>query len=122
MTQEKTKILVESFPNLYKHNMVFECADGWYNLLYDLSVQLEKIIVEYKKNNPDDSDWHPYASQVKEKYGTLRFYMSTYLDDFDDYINKAEDMSGETCEVCGDKGELFSRGHWYMTRCKEHRK
>jgi hypothetical protein len=58
----------------------------------------------------------PRASQVKEKYGTLRFYMTYETDEMAEIIAAAEHKSGKTCEECGKPGTL--RGHgWYYTRC-----
>ena len=58
-------------------------------------------------------------AQIKEKFGTLRFY----YDGGDDYISGmvtlAESMSGLTCEECGSIGERRSGG-WIRTLCDEH--
>lgn len=61
----------------------------------------------------------PRASQVKEKFATLRFYMTGYLDEFDELINKAEAKSKITCELCGEPGVLRSSGYWLSTRCEK---
>lgn len=61
------------------------------------------------------------ASQVKEKYGTLRFYLTFGTDKMHDYTDLAEKMSETTCESCGKYGEL--RGKWWLyTSCEEHAK
>lgn len=61
------------------------------------------------------------ASQVKEKFGTLRFY----YDGGDDYIrglaSMAEAMSARTCEICGNPGKSRGGG-WIRTLCDEHAK
>ena len=62
----------------------------------------------------------PVATQVKEKYGTLRFYIHGGTDEQYALIDFAEGMSGTTCEVCGKPGKQ-SRGGWITTRCNEHR-
>lgn len=61
----------------------------------------------------------PVATQVKEKYGTLRFYVSGATDEQYAYIQFAEGMSAHVCEVCGNRGKR-SGGYWVSTRCKEH--
>lgn len=61
----------------------------------------------------------PVATQVKEKYGTLRFYINGGTDKQYALIDFAEMMSGTTCEVCGKPGKQ-SKGGWVVTRCKEH--
>lgn len=59
------------------------------------------------------------AAQVKEKYGTLRFYLDAYTPESEAIIEQAEKRSAETCEVCGNFGELRAVRGWYTTRCDE---
>ena len=61
----------------------------------------------------------PVVSQVKEKFGGLRFYVNGATDEQYAYINFAESMSYRTCEVCSDKGKP-NRGGWIVTRCRKH--
>jgi hypothetical protein len=60
------------------------------------------------------------ADQVKEKFGTLRFYVHGGDDYTDGVVSMAEAMSGVTCEVCGKPGTT-SGGGWITTLCVEHR-
>lgn len=59
------------------------------------------------------------AVQVKEKFGTLRFY--TNFSDY--YINgmiaMAESMTSVTCQECGVPGKLRGGG-WIYVACDEH--
>jgi hypothetical protein len=58
----------------------------------------------------------PRASQVKEKFGTLRFYMTHSTEEMSTIIQEAEKKSAKTCETCGKAGKL--RGYnWYYNRC-----
>lgn len=59
---------------------------------------------------------HPRALQVKEKFGSLRFYMTSNTDEIDDLIDKAEEKSYKTCEECGCPGKLRNGG-WMTTLC-----
>jgi len=61
--------------------------------------------------------------QVKEKFGTLRFYYSGGDDVIDGMVRMAESMSGVTCEGCGNVGERRGGGwvHTYCTPCEEAR-
>ena len=56
------------------------------------------------------------AVQVKEKYGTLRFYTNHYDDTINAMINFAEDMSGCTCAKCGAPGKPSKSG-WIKVQC-----
>jgi hypothetical protein len=57
--------------------------------------------------------------QVKEKFGTLRFYYTGGDDYISGMVRMAESMSGVTCEECGAPGEQ-NDGGWIRTLCEEH--
>jgi hypothetical protein len=61
--------------------------------------------------------------QVKEKFGTLRFYYSGGDDIIDGMVRMAESMTGVTCEECGNLGERRGGGwvHTYCEPCEEKR-
>lgn len=67
------------------------------------------------------------VQQVKEKFGGLRFYYGILDADPETYaavdavIRRAEDESCQTCEVCGNPGEIIGPG-WLKALCPEHRK
>jgi hypothetical protein len=56
--------------------------------------------------------------QVKEKFGTLRFYYTGGDDVIDGMVRMAEAMSGCTCEGCGAPAERDSDGGWVRTMCQ----
>jgi len=62
------------------------------------------------------------AEQVKEKFGTLRFYIgpveADYYDLVYEWIDVAEVRSGTTCEACGKTGKTRNGG-WTVTLCDE---
>lgn len=113
MNSENTNHLHETYPNLYKKKTYFECRDGWFHVIDKLSSKLEKII-----QNSLIGD-HMCASQVKEEYGTLSFYMYLETEDATEAIKEAFEESARTCEICGKEGQLM-KGKWMETRCKEH--
>ena len=59
------------------------------------------------------------ASQVKEKFGTLRFYYYGGDDVVSGIERMAESMSAVTCETCGAPGVPRSGG-WIQTLCDTH--
>jgi hypothetical protein len=61
--------------------------------------------------------------QVKEKFGTLRFYYTGGDEYISGMVTMAEAMSGTTCEGCGNPGERRGGGwvHTYCTPCEEAR-
>lgn len=109
--------IIESFPALLirqGHPIFMECGDGWNEIIYELCEKLEKIAV---RENRDEHQ----ASQIKEKYGSLRFYMSSETNEMSELIRDAENLSRKTCEVCGKAGSTIidARG-WMTTTCDRH--
>jgi hypothetical protein len=125
MKKELELKLKEDFPILYADlygDMRQTCmtwgfghGNGWHDLIRNLSVNLTEEINKL----PEEERHLCKASQVKEKYGTLRFYMNHTTDEMDKLINEAEDLSAKTCEVCGALGKITNNG-WIKVLCDEH--
>lgn len=64
--------------------------------------------------------------QIKEKFGTLRFYTAappgSVAARFHDAIYEAEKASGKICELCGQPGEISTDMYWMKTLCPVHMK
>jgi len=90
-----------------------ECGDGWLDLLERTCRWLERIISGLTTRE----DLLPCATQIKEKFGELRFYMDSSTDVMREVIEGARLKSLQTCEFCGAPGELrFNK--WYRTTCE----
>lgn len=85
----------------------FEVSQGWNQLIKDLITDLINL------------GWNKEVCQVKEKFGTLRFYINEGTDDIHKRIAKAEIESATICEVTGKVGELRTDIPWYRTLCDE---
>ena len=147
-----------------------EVGDGWYNLIdhlcyaatytYTTSIEIDEEGGKRLGIKPftikDDPKLYYYfevrspqmvADQVKEKFGTLRFYhhlefdpvlvelensgkypdikkvMDRYYNYFDGMVHMAEVISERTCEKTGKEGEMHvsggSRGGWYKVLNRE---
>ena len=84
----------------------FEHGDGWAKIIDELCAKIMEVC----------GDHIPVATQVKEKYGTLRFYIDWGNEAVFDAISEAEDQSAKTCEVCGKSGKLRGKD-WVRTLC-----
>jgi len=93
----------------------FQHRDGWFNILWRLCVDLEPLVAELEKETGERFE----VVQVKQKFGTLRFYVSHHTDAIDDRIAETQLESSRTCEICGQPGRT-RRGGWIQTLCDEH--
>lgn len=116
--------LVEAHPTLFRpiegragRSCRPECGEGWRDLLERACVRIRAAV---------EADGGSFtAVQIKEKFGTLRFYWRGDLSDeakakVDEAIELAEARSACTCEVCGGEGRLHRSGYWLTTRCDAH--
>lgn len=133
MRQELDNKLCQRFPTIFRDRNAdskttlmcygFNCGDGWFQLIWDLCLELEKL--------------HPkvVATQVKEKFGGLRFYYTTVEEELDgilgvslrnnkafNLISQAEARSYQICEWCGKPGSITKPKHWVHTLCSKCRK
>jgi len=135
MNKENTKKLFERFDFFYPETPITEslmafgltCADGWFQLVWDLCENIEKELQKEKKEIDIKEKTkrllrgeHRFkVTQVKEKFGTLRFYVNGATDKIYNMISEAENKSYTTCEVCGADAKPVKRGGWYATLCTD---
>jgi hypothetical protein len=79
----------------------------------------EEDVAKVRATMDEEEAKIPVVTQVKEKYGGLRFYVYGATDEHYALIRFAESMSYRTCEVCGDRGRSNGWG-WIRVRCKKH--
>jgi len=118
-----------------------DVGDGWYQLIREMCAE---ITAAYEAAGREVDI---VVDQVKEKYGTLRFYyhhedQETAIRAFDclpgspslriqsghsslhqkvaEIVDKYEERSAYVCEVCGQPGILRTDLDWVLTLCDEH--
>ena len=127
MKQEFDKLLCERYPKMMVNRNKdmketcmcwgFECGNGWFNILDHLMGNIQDHIDW--KNRKEEVVAQVTLDQVKEKFGTLRFYYSGGDDTVRGMVRMAESMSAVTCEECGNPGKQVGGG-WITTLCKTH--
>ena len=90
----------------------FECGDGWEPLIRVLCSSL----MWDGRTGKDRTD-PPVVVQVKEKFGTLRFYVHGGNERDWDKISFAEVLSSTICEACGATANVSQSNGWVKTRC-----
>jgi len=135
MNEENTEKLFKRFDFFYPETPItqslmafgFECGDGWFQLIWNLCENIEKELQKgLKKTDPKKRTKdllrgaHKFrVSQVKEKFGTLRFYVDSTTDKIFKFIQKAENKSSKICESCGADADLVSKESWLATLCTD---
>ena len=97
-----------------------EINAGWYPLVEDLICKIEGRLAEKQALGLLDPDYPFSVQQIKEKFGTLRFYVYGADDTIYGWINEAEAKSASVCEFCGGDGKLCGSS-WIHTLCESCR-
>ena len=124
MDLKLTQSLYDDFPSLFQRHTLgmdqscmyfgIQVLSGWYQILYRLSSSISTVISE-KHLDPQEYCYE----QMKEKFGLLRVYMlGGTTEEMDQAIQRAEEESARTCEVCGREGQLGNEG-WLRVRCTD---
>jgi hypothetical protein len=92
--------------------IVHNCSDGWYQLIYDLCEAIEN---HYKLNNANIKSIR--IDQIKEKWGSLCFYIGNVIDGTYEIVHEYEKKSAHVCESCGAEATTKHRGSWLRTLC-----
>lgn len=109
---------------IFTERVMFECKQGWYNLIYDLGSKISGYCIHNNIPIPD-------INQIKEKFGTLRFYYlfkgkeqidKIHLDIIKEWVNTAERNSENICEYCGEPGKLFVTCGLWEVLCDNHKR
>lgn len=91
---------------------VIETGFGWLELVVALDAEIAGTFPDYE------------IYQCKSKYGELRFHVGpdevALSPGVFRAIQRYEDMSRHTCEVCGRTGDAVAIGGWVSTLCREH--
>lgn len=107
-------------------NITYKIKDGWTDLIYNLGKDITELCESANCELPK-------ILQVKEKYGTLRFYYDDRKYEYPEIIkncigmlvSKAENKSAKICEKCGEKGKLrakmINKYTLWFTACDEHK-
>ena len=119
MKQELQDKLFEKYPKIFRQKDLpmqqtamcwgVCCGDGWYNIIDTLCHNIQTHVVSRGEGGVE-------ATQVKEKYGGLRFYYTGGDSFIRGLCLMAEGLSCRTCEECGSPGTQNGKG-WINTLC-----
>jgi hypothetical protein len=103
MDSHKTNELYEKFPHLYRERLAplasskmgwgFQCEDGWYKIIYEMSRKIDK--------SSNEGEFAPSITEVsKNEDGTLYVEAHNLTPAVADIITGATEQSRLTCEFC----------------------
>jgi hypothetical protein len=136
MREELDKALCEKYPKIFeqRHWDMSKTGmgwgfpgDGWYDILDTLCGAIQNYCDNVKRYDGETKQLVPVckqvvATQVKQKFGELRFYFEGGDDAVHGMIMMAEYMSVRTCEDCGKPGKIVNTGGYIHAACPKHAK
>jgi hypothetical protein len=113
MDSQKTNRLYERFPHLYRERTAplesskmawgFQCDNGWYKIIYDMSQRIEKLST--------DDEYAPAITEVsRNKDGTLYVEARNLTPPIADIIATAKESSRLICERCSYSPAFLRKG------------
>ena len=104
----------------YKTTELDYLPTGWRKTF---GIKICKDIKNVLKKSSDKNFWKKEyrITQIKEKYGSLRWYSGAIpvdvADEYNKVIDKYEKISAETCISCGEKTEIKNHSGWFEPIC-----
>lgn len=126
MNADNTKKLLIAYPRLYRklREWGFECGDGWFDLVWQLSADIE--LSARLEGISENSDSWPAVGVLKYKFGDLRVqFTAPVSDNIRDLVDKAREYSTEICEICAApcrKTLESEQMQWVAPLCESCRK
>lgn len=124
MNEALNNAIIAKYPKMFTKHKNFgfpeiSCNDGWYNIIEQLCRQIDWYLSEPANFTNKSTPAQVVVSQVKEKFGGLRFYYAGGDDYIYGLVAMAEGIASCTCETCGAPGKLLRTG-WIRVLCETH--
>jgi len=134
-----TKTILEKCPIIFRRepmiwNWSIDIDQGWYLIVYELSVKIEALVQKYKDEGrfitPEqyskrfditipEREELPLVTQVKQKYGVLCYYTMGMPIEVKEWMSDAIELASHTCEICGSEEDVKTKDilGWVWTLC-----
>ena len=120
MKKELEDKLFEKYPKIFVQRKLpmtqtamcwgIDTGDGWFKII--------DLLCKILQWNTDNNEYPQIeATQVKEKYGGLRFYTNGGNEHQSGQISYACHLSKITCEECGSMDNVTQTTGWIVTLC-----
>jgi hypothetical protein len=117
--EEFARRMEEKYPKMFSQPYGgFAIGEGWWAIIASLCANIQHYI--NWKNRESEVVPQVVVTQIKEKFGGLRFYYDGGDDRVTGMVQMAESWADKSCETCGAPGTSGGRG-WIKTLCPTHR-
>jgi hypothetical protein len=114
------KRLTEKYPLMFSQPYGgVACGEGWWPIIEELCSSIQGHINWRNRQLVGPGIPQVVVSQIKEKFGGLRFYYEGGDEQVRGMVSMAESWAGKTCEYCGTPATKQTTG-WIKTVCDEH--
>jgi len=127
MKKELQDKLFSKYPKIFKQKDLsikdtcmawgIMCNDGWYFIIDELCDFIQGYI-DCRNRLDDETFPQLEATQVKEKFGSLRFYYIGGDDTLQGAVHFVENLTNCICEDCGSTEDVKQTKGWIITLCK----
>lgn len=115
--QKRIRIKNKFIRNL--HNITIKISSKFKYRYYKQINKIARYIYEKAQKENYEKFSQVSITQIKEKYGTLRFYYYGGDEHIAGMVSFAEDMSAKICETCGSTKNVTQTKGWIKTICQE---
>lgn len=118
--------IIEKYPKIFEDyvgnpfRINWTCPTGWLDTLDDLCGCIQYRVDNYRMYNKEGVHRcsQVTCSQVKEKFGGLRFYTNGTDHEVSGMIDMAEYLCRDTCMNCGSRENVTETSGWIVNLCK----
>lgn len=123
----KTEDIINKYPKIFEdyqgnpnginwHGV----PEGWLPIIDTLCGCMQSYIDYHNKHTKDGvvKPTQVKCTQMKEKFGGLRFYANNHDEIIEGMIEMAEYMCDNTCQNCGSQEDLGVTSNWISVLCR----
>ena len=124
----KTEDLINKYPKIFQPYVGNPNGINWHGVpegwlpIIDKLCGCMQLYIDNHVTYSKDGEYKPQqvtCSQMKEKFGGLRFYTNGHDQVVEGMINMAEHLCDYTCQDCGSEEDLGITSGWITVLCRK---
>ena len=123
----KTEDLINKYPKIFQSYVGNPNGINWHGVpegwlpIIDKLCGCMQLYIDNHVTYSKDGEYKPQqvtCSQMKEKFGGLRFYTNGHDQVVEGMINMAQYICDNTCQQCGSEQDLGVTSGWVSVMCR----